>query len=118
MKHCFVINPAAGNGKDHELLLRQIIETAKKLRVDYEIHRTSGPGEATIYARGRMAANEGENIRFYSCGGDGTAAEILNGIYGDPAAELAIVPIGSGNDYIRNFGEKKRFLDLNAQIAG
>ena len=118
MKHCFVINPAAGSGKDQDLLLPRIINAAKKWGVDYEIHRTSGPGEAAIFARGRLSENKGQPIRFYSCGGDGTVSEILNGIYGEKNAELAIIPAGSGNDYIRNFGSKECFCDITALIAG
>ena len=118
MKHYFIINPAAGNGKDQEALLPRIMNAAKSWRADYEIHRTSGPGEAVTYARSRLAEADGEPVRFYSCGGDGTASEILNGIYGAPGAELAIIPAGSGNDYIRNFGDKECFCDILAVIAG
>ena len=120
MKHCFVINPAAGSGKEQETLLPRIMNAAKKWGADYEIHRTSGPGEAITYACNRLAENKNkkEIIRFYSCGGDGTASEILNGIYGAKNAELAIIPAGSGNDYIRNFGDKDCFCDILALIAG
>jgi len=118
MKHCFVINPAAGSGKDQEALLPHIMNAVKKWGADYEIHRTSGPGEAVTYARGRLSESTGETVRFYSCGGDGSASEILNGIYGAKNAELAIIPAGSGNDYIRNFGGKERFCDITALIAG
>jgi len=118
MKHCFVINPAAGSGRDQEALLPRIINAAKSCEVDYEIHRTSGPGEAVTYARGRLAEYKGEAVRFYSCGGDGTASEVLDGMYGAKDAELAIIPAGSGNDYIRNFGDKDCFCDIIAVITG
>jgi len=118
MKHCFVINPAAGNGKEQEAMLPRILSAAKSWGAEYEIHRTSGPGEAITFVRGRLDDNDGEAIRFYACGGDGTACEILNGIYGAEGAELAIIPVGSGNDYIRNFGDKKCFCDITAEIAG
>ena len=118
MKHFFVINPAAGSGKEQEAMLPRIMNAAKKWGADYEIHRTSGPGEAVTYVRGRLEDNEGEPIRFYACGGDGTACEILNGIYGNKDAELSIIPAGSGNDYIRNFGDKECFCDIMAEMAG
>jgi diacylglycerol kinase family enzyme len=118
MKHYFIINPAAGSGKDQQAIMPRILDAVKKWGAEYELHRTSGPGEATIYVRGRLAASPGEAARFYACGGDGTAAEILNGMYGAENAELAILPVGSGNDYIRNFGGRERFLDIAAQLAG
>ena len=95
-----------------------ILSAAKKWGAEYEIHRTSGPGEATTYVKNRIASGEGETMRFYSCGGDGTAAEVLAGLYGAGNAELAIIPAGSGNDYVRNFGGKERFRDITAQLAG
>ena len=118
MKHYFIINPAAGSGKEQQAIMPRILDAVKKWGADYELHRTSGPGEATIYVRGRLAASPGEAARFYACGGDGTAAEILNGMYGAENAELAILPVGSGNDYIRNFGKREPFLDITAQLAG
>jgi len=118
MKHCFVINPAAGSGKDQDTLLPRIMNAAKQWSADYEIHRTSGPGEAISYVRGRIETNEDDRIRFYACGGDGTASEILNGMYGAPETELAIIPAGSGNDYVRNFGDRDCFCDILALLAG
>ena len=118
MKHYFIINPAAGNGRAQEAILPRIMDAVKKWGADYEIHRTSGPGEATTYIKGKIKANTGERLRFYSCGGDGSAAEALAGLYGAEGAELAIIPAGSGNDYIRNFGTSEQFLDVTAQIAG
>jgi len=118
MKHCFVINPAAGSGREQENLLPRIMNAVKSWSADYEIHRTSGPGEAIAYVKGRIEANKDERVRFYACGGDGTASEILNGMYGAPETELAIIPAGSGNDYIRNFGDKDCFCDILALLAG
>ena len=118
MKHCFIINPAAGSGKDQEVLLPRILSAAKSWGADYEIHRTIGPGEAITYARAKLDEYKGETVRFYSCGGDGSASELLNGIYGAENAEMAIIPAGSGNDYIRNFADKECFCDISAEIAG
>ena len=118
MLHCFIINPAAGKGRDQAAIVPKIMELAKWWKIDYEIHRTVGVGEATLYVKDRINANAGNTVRFYSIGGDGTSREIINGLYGNPDAELAIVPIGSGNDFVRNFGSEKPFLDISQQIAG
>ena len=118
MKYSFIINPAAGNGKVQEALLPSILSAVKSWGADYEIHRTSGPGEATLYTASRLSENPEETIRFYGCGGDGTIDEILNGFYGHPNAELGIIPAGSGNDFVRNFGQNEKFRDILAQLAG
>ena len=44
MKHIFIMNPAAGKGKAGKIFLPRIIETSKRLGIDYEIHRTIAPG--------------------------------------------------------------------------
>jgi diacylglycerol kinase family enzyme len=45
--------------------------------------------------------------------------EVLNGIMsGDPEkSELAVIPTGTGNDFVRNFGGSKPFLDVEAQMT-
>lgn len=52
-------------------------------------------------------AKRGESVRFYSCGGDGTLYEVVNGAYKYPNAEVASLPLGSGND-LQDFSEKRR----------
>lgn len=118
MYHCFIINPAAGKGKWQDALLPRIIESAKQSGTKYEIHRTTGAGEATLYVRDRLAKEPGVTKRFYAVGGDGTAKEVLNGLYSHPDAELAIIPAGSGNDFVRNFGDEKTFLEVGRQMSG
>ena len=46
----------------------------------------------------REHAKSGEALRFYACGGDGTLYEVVNGAYGYPNCEVAVIPLGSGND--------------------
>ena len=56
--------------------------------------------------------------RFYACGGDGTANEIINGVYGFDGISVGIIPIGTGNDTVRNFPDAGDFLDIKAQVLG
>ncbi|MDR3305301.1 MAG: hypothetical protein LBS85_04605 [Clostridiales Family XIII bacterium] len=118
MKHCFVLNPAAGNGKAQVALLPRILAAVKEAGVDYEIHRTVNTGDACLRVWAHCEREPQVRKRFYACGGDGTLSEALNGLYGFENAELASVPIGTGNDFVRNFGGKEGFLDIAAQIAG
>jgi YegS/Rv2252/BmrU family lipid kinase len=119
MKHIFILNPAAGRGDTLKRFLPSIIAIAKSEGVDYELHRTTGPSEAEFYARHKCETLGSEfRLRFYACGGDGTANEVLNGIYGFENAELAVFPTGTGNDLIRAFPQAGDFHDIRALMAG
>ncbi|MDR1409934.1 MAG: YegS/Rv2252/BmrU family lipid kinase, partial [Oscillospiraceae bacterium] len=59
-----------------------------------------------------------EYFRFYACGGDGTVYEVANGVYSVPNAEFAVIPLGSGNDFVRVFGGKAVFLNIENVILG
>ena len=114
MKHLFIINPAAGQRESTETLESRI----RSLDADWEIVYTEKPGDATRYAR--AAAETGQPVRIYGCGGDGTLNEVVNGAAGFDNAAVTNVPIGSGNDYLKIFGRenKARFADLEALISG
>ncbi len=116
MKHVFILNPVAGKNQS-SLQLKPLISSFFEAHrtLEHEIHITTHAGDATEYAKKVTA--EGET-RVYACGGDGTVLEVLNGIAGAPHAELACVPCGSGNDFIRSFPRKERFHDLKALITG
>lgn len=116
MKHVFVINPKAGKGTALCNFKPKIDEYCIKNALDCKIHVTSAACEAIEYVRN--IAKTGENTRFYACGGDGTLFEVVNGAYGYPNAEVAAIPLGSGNDFIRLFGTKEQFLDIDAQVNG
>ena len=118
MKHIFVLNPAAGKSKAERDVLPDIIEAAKAKGIDYSIHRTGNVGEATSFVKRTCEQNTGEQFRFYAIGGDGTINEVAYGLLGEPNAELAVIPAGSGNDFVRNFGEAKNFYYWDAQFNG
>lgn len=57
-------------------------------------------------------------MRLYACGGDGTLTETATGAAGCPRAQIAAVPCGSANDYVRSYGGTAAFLDIPAQVHG
>ncbi len=118
MKHIFVVNPQAGQGKNRaiDVLKPMVEEAAKKYNLDHEIYPTKEQGDGIRYVKERAAT--GEEIRFYACGGDGTLYDVVNGAYGFKNVEVAVVPLGSGNDFVRYFGTKEDFLKLDDQIEG
>lgn len=114
MRHIFIINPHAGKKKSTRLLEQSI----RALDAPREIVFTRQAGDARRIAR--MAAETGEDVRLYACGGDGTLNEVVNGAAGFPGAAVTNVPIGTGNDFLKIFGKdaRRRFLDLPALSAG
>lgn len=119
MKHIFLINPNCGKNFDHESFIRdKIVPACERNKVDYFIYNTTGPGDATRYCDEYAKEHPDEKVRFYACGGDGSVYEAVNGMYKYDNAELAVVPIGSGNDFIKIFGGVEKFLDLDSLIQG
>ena len=116
VKHIFILNPAAGGGKGADIL-PAVMAALTGTDTDYEIHRTISIGDAGNFVRGRLADSGTGRIRFYACGGDGTVNEVLNGIMGNDNAEIAVVPTGTGNDFVRNFASPRDFLDISKQLA-
>ena len=80
MKHIFIVNPAAGKS-DRTAEYRKMIEAAFAPRgLSYELLVSGAPGECRTLAR--QAAQSGEEVRLYACGGDGTLNEVVNGVVG------------------------------------
>ena len=116
MRHVFIVNPVSGKADASGTLVPQIIDAAKKLGADYEILLTEYPGHAVELAAEQAEA--GEEVRLYSCGGDGTFNEVLRGVRGRANAAVGCIPCGSGNDFVRNFGGREPFLDLERMMRG
>lgn len=101
-----VVNPAAGNGRCAKL----VTEAFARLRqagVSFDVVESARAGHPSelvreAYAQGRR--------RFLAVGGDGTAFEMVNGLF--PAAEraeppqLAFLPLGTGNSFLRDFSNR------------
>lgn len=117
MKHVFVLNPAAGTGDMIEPLKEKIKSACGKLGADYTIYLTNSRGDAREYVK-RTVGETSEKTRFYACGGDGTLGEVVGGAIGSINAEVGLVPIGTGNDFVRNFGHAEDFFDIEKQLCG
>ncbi|MGD9559353.1 MAG: diacylglycerol kinase family protein [Oscillospiraceae bacterium] len=116
MEHVFIINPVSGK-KGVAEGLRTAIEAAAKARgVPVSICHTRAPRHATQIAQSHAQA--GGAVRLYAVGGDGTLNEVFTGAYPFPNAEVASIPCGSGNDFVRSLGTVDDFLDIPAQLAG
>ncbi len=107
MHHLFILNPAAGKA-DHTAALRERIDRAFAGQ-DYEIAVSKCKGDCTALAR--AAAEKGEPVRIYACGGDGTLNEVVCGVVGYPNAAITSLTAGSGNDFVRIFSDTAPFAD-------
>lgn len=116
MRHVFILNPAAGKKKKALAQMPLIESLCKKHELPYSVHITERPNHATEIAR--QEVQTGDAVRLYACGGDGTLLEVANGIGKAQNAELACVPCGSANDFVRFFPQSERFSDLEALLLG
>lgn len=125
MKYAFVVNPASGQGKHERGIVSEIEELIKgNPNKDIRIYYTRGENDAS-YLSGLLAeeaAMSGEEITVFACGGDGTVQEVANGLYGHDNAVLGVVPVGSGNDFVRELSKKRgnsdKYLKLPDQLDG
>jgi diacylglycerol kinase (ATP) len=102
-----IVNPAAGGGRCGKLAkatLDRVRAALAPRQGDVRVVETKHAREATEIARSAY----GEGVRkFLAVGGDGTAFEILNGVF--PASLsagrilLGFLPLGTGNSFLRDF---------------
>ncbi len=113
-----IVNPAAGGGRSAKLAGPALTRLREKgLRID--VIASTGQGHAVQLAR--EAYDQGYR-HFLAVGGDGTAHEILNGVFARrPAVEriaLGFLPMGTGNSFLRDFAKEGAVASLEALVEG
>ena len=117
MKHLFIVNPTAGGRDKTETVARRVEELFRNRSDKYEIYVTKAAMDAP--EKIRRAAMDGEHLRIYACGGDGTFNECVCGAAGLENAAVCPYPTGTGNDFCRMFGpEQDLYRDLSALVDG
>jgi len=119
MKHLYIVNPIAGGKKNnHKETVSKIDSFAKSLNASYEIHTTKAPMDAC--KKIISEAEKGDHLRVYACGGDGTLNECVNGAANRDNVAITHYPCGTGNDFIKTFGDDsaEKFRNLNALAEG
>jgi YegS/Rv2252/BmrU family lipid kinase len=113
-----IVNPAAGGGRSAKVAgpaLARLREKGLKINVI----ASTGPGHTVQLAR--EAYDQGYR-RFLAVGGDGTAHEILNGVFAGRAKvgriALGFLPIGTGNSFLRDFAKEGAEASLQALLEG
>jgi YegS/Rv2252/BmrU family lipid kinase len=109
-----IVNPAAGGGRSAKLAGPALARLREK-NLPVDIFASTGPGHAAQLAR--EAYDQGYR-RFLAVGGDGTAHEILNGVFaGRSSVEhiaLGFLPLGTGNSFLRDFTKDGAEASLQA----
>ena len=114
-----IVNPAAGNGRgldDFPHISNQLREAHilyEPVFTEHKFHAT----ELTV-----TAVKEGYR-KIIVVGGDGTLHEVVNGLFIQQTVRpdevlLAVVAVGTGNDWMRTFGLSDRSADAVRAIAG
>jgi len=108
-----VVNPAAGGGRCGKRAER-VLAGLRASGLPMDVVWTRQPGDAS--SRVRAAYREGYRS-FLVVGGDGTTFEVLNGLFPDAEREgerprLALLPLGTGNSFLRDF------LSAEAPLSG
>jgi diacylglycerol kinase (ATP) len=111
-----IVNPAAGGGKSARLAGPAVARLREKgLHID--VIASTGPGHAVQLAREAYAQGY---RKFLAVGGDGTAHEILNGIFlnrcNPERIALGFLPLGTGNSFLRDFTDKGAEASLDALV--
>ena len=125
-----IVNPAAGGGRCGRLA-KAALARLREAGVSVETAETTGPGDATRLARAAYA--EGQR-QFLAVGGDGTAYEIVNGLFPEAwvgaeadegigathggRAALGFMPLGTGNSFLRDFTERGAEHAVEAIVMG
>ena len=116
MNYIFILNPAAGKNRKALSMIPEIQKYCDRRGLEYRIHISKSGREITEFVR-RTAA-DGGNYRFYAFGGDGTLNNVANGCIGMENCEVGVIPMGTGNDFIKNFStDGKNFFDIEKQIT-
>ncbi len=98
----FIFNPAANKGKAKSHL--KWLETALlNEREEGMIQVTTQSGDAMLFAQSASMKSE----MIVACGGDGTVNEVAQSLVGTET-RLAVLPMGSGNDFFKNLSPKKK----------
>jgi len=115
MKYVFVVNPHSGKSELKEELFKELKKY--KGKIDYEVYFTKKEKDATMFVND-YCNNYKEDVVFVACGGDGTFSEVANGAINNNNAIVTCYPCGSGNDFVKVYGGKDKFLNLDNLLNG
>ena len=112
----FIVNPNSGGAKGY-LVWKEAELRLQKLKIDYKVFLTAGPGDAVEFAR-QITEGDDEDITIVPVGGDGTFNEVLNGANITDRVTFGYMPTGTGNDLARGLKLSFKVIkSLNTVLA-
>src|SRR6266540_1113648 len=111
-KTVFLVNPASDNGSTGRRW-PELARRASALGLTADALFSEQPEHLRELAR--RAAEEGAEL-VVAVGGDGTVNEVASGIVGITGVELAVIPRGTGVDFVRTYGIPGK-LDRAVEVA-
>ena len=114
-----IVNPAAGGGRSTQAAGPRARTFASRRASKSKCAALGAPGHATEIAR--EAYRRGVR-NFIAVGGDGTAYEVVNGLFpealGGERPTLGFLPLGTGNSFLRDFSDRGVEYAIESLIAG
>ncbi len=107
-----IVNGAAGGGRCAGRC-EPALDALRSVGFELEVAHTERAGHATELARAAFAKG---HRKFVSVGGDGTSFEVINGLLPEAegqGVELGLLPLGTGNSFLRDFA----ILDPDAALS-
>lgn len=98
----FIVNPRAKSGKG-QIVWNNIERILKRRHIPYEALYTEYKDHGRELAR-EAAGRDDDHKIIVAMGGDGTIAEVMEGIWDHRDVTFAYIPLGSGNDFARGLG--------------
>ncbi len=107
-----IVNPVAGSGKG----LEDFPQISKLLRNDGIVHDAVFTEHKYHAAELTVSAVRDGYRKIIVVGGDGTLNEVVNGLFIQKVTEpkeilLAVIAVGSGNDWVRTFGTPSHYSE-------
>lgn len=113
-----IVNPAAGGGRSANLA-GPALAKLRDAGLHVDVIASTAAGHATQLAK--EAFDQGYR-QFIAVGGDGTAHEIVNGVFAAGASQrrisLGFLPLGTGNSFLRDFTKDGADASLRAILEG
>lgn len=103
--YLYIVNPISGKGRGKKVI--PIIKSLQNNKDNIQIIETKYPLHATEIVKKIKVLPD----LLVSVGGDGTLNEIINGINTGEDNRITVLPVGSGNDFVKNFNFSKNIKD-------